>query len=109
MYKFDCVEKPLSKFFYKYGRFVTRHPIAFITVPVLLTAALALGLLRISENEIRDATFLFTPVGAPSKFERQLIHDKWPVHETNFIPGRAVTQARETQVMFNSSCNPRST
>lgn len=88
MAQFDCLEKPLSIFFYKYGQFVSRHPLVFVAFPLLLTAALALGFLRVPENEITDATYLFTPVGAPSKFERAVIHEKWPIHDNNFIPGR---------------------
>ncbi len=98
MAQFDCLEKPLSIFFFKYGRFVSRHPIPFIVFPALLTCALALGFLRVSDNEITDATYLFTPVGAPSKYERQVVHEKWPIHGKNYIPGRAVTLSRECQV-----------
>ncbi len=97
MAKFDCLEKPLSVFFYKYGRLVARQPLPFIIFPVLLSAAMAVGFLH--QSEITDATYLFTPVDAPSKREREIIHQKWPVHDDNYIPGRAVTQSRECQVM----------
>lgn len=30
--------------------------------------------------------------------ERQVIHDLWPLHDHNYVPGRAVTQSREAQV-----------
>ncbi|VDM77718.1 unnamed protein product [Strongylus vulgaris] len=49
-------------------------------------------------NTITDAVYLFTPVGARSKMERNSIHEKWPLTENNYIAGRAVTQNREVQV-----------
>ena len=30
--------------------------------------------------------------------ERLAIHEKWPLTDNSYIPGRAVTQAREIQV-----------
>ncbi|CAJ0578328.1 unnamed protein product, partial [Mesorhabditis spiculigera] len=47
---------------------------------------------------LTDAVYLFTPVGALSKMERQSIHEKWPLYDDNYIPGRAVTEAREVQI-----------
>ena len=49
-------------------------------------------------NLVTDAIYLFTPVGAQSKIERQAIHEKWPLTDGNYVPGRAVTQSREVQV-----------
>ncbi|KAK6029709.1 patched family protein [Ostertagia ostertagi] len=45
-----------------------------------------------------DAVYLYTPTDAPSKTERQIIHDLWPLTEDNYVPGRAVTQSREAQL-----------
>ena len=42
--------------------------------------------------------YLFTPKDAPSKYERRVIHEKWPLNEYTYIPGRSVTQSREAQV-----------
>lgn len=49
MAMFDCIERPLSVFFYKYGKFVAKHPWPFILAPIFITSALALGILRINE------------------------------------------------------------
>ncbi len=96
MAAFDCIERPLSIFFYKYGRTLARHPFLFVAFPILLTAALSIGIFH--ATYISDAIYLFTPRNAPSKYERQIIHDKWPLHADNYVPGRAVTEARECQV-----------
>jgi hypothetical protein len=98
MAKFDCLERPLSIFFYRYGRYVSRHPMPFLLLPILFTLAMAIGFLHM--DEVTDAIYLFTPRQAASKMERQTIHDLWPLHDNNYIPGRAVTQSREIQVTF---------
>lgn len=92
----DCIERPLSKTFYRYGHFVALHPLPFVAIPLLVTAFCAVGLLHL--DPLTDAVYLFTPSDAPSKTERQIIHDLWPLHRHNYIPGRAVTQSREVQV-----------
>jgi hypothetical protein len=96
MPKFDCIERPLSRFFDHYGQFITRHPLPFIIFPILLTGFCSLGFLQL--DPITDAIYLFTPTGAPSKMERQTIHDLWPLTNGSYIPGRAVTQSREVQL-----------
>lgn len=96
MGKFDCIERPLSRLFYRYGRFVALHPLPFIVIPLLTTAACAIGFLHL--HPITDAVYLFTPTNAPSKRERLIVHNLWPLHDHNYIAGRTVTQSREIQV-----------
>uniref|UniRef100_A0A0R3RUM8 SSD domain-containing protein n=1 Tax=Elaeophora elaphi TaxID=1147741 RepID=A0A0R3RUM8_9BILA len=100
MRTFDCIEAPLSRLFYRYGRYVALHPLPFIAIPVLITAFCSISLLHI--HPVTDPIFLFTPRNAPSKYERQVIHNLWPLHYNNYIPGRAVTQSREIQVIVAS-------
>ncbi|CAG9537740.1 unnamed protein product [Cercopithifilaria johnstoni] len=97
---FDCIEAPLSRLFYRYGRYVAQHPLPFIAIPVLITAFCSISLLHI--HPVTDPIYLFTPRNAPSKYERQIIHNLWPLHYNNYIPGRAVTQSREVQVIVAS-------
>ncbi|CAJ0927310.1 unnamed protein product, partial [Mesorhabditis belari] len=94
--RFDCIERPIAHFFEAYGRFISRHPLPFIVLPMLFTATMCAGFLHM--KPITDAVYLFTPVGAESKMERQSIHEKWPLYQDNYIPGRAVTEAREVQI-----------
>uniref|UniRef100_A0AC34QKR6 SSD domain-containing protein n=1 Tax=Panagrolaimus sp. JU765 TaxID=591449 RepID=A0AC34QKR6_9BILA len=100
MPNFDCIEKPLSRLFNVYGRFVTKNPYLFIVFPVLISGFFSLGFLTL--EPITDAIYLFTPVGAPSKVERQIIHDLWPLTNGSYIPGRAVTQSREVQLTIRA-------
>lgn len=98
MPKFDCIEQPLSVFFYLYGNFVTTRPAPFIIFPILIFSILSTGFFRL--EKITDAIYLFTPRGAPSKIERQALHELWPLVNGSYIPGRAVTQSREVQVIY---------
>ncbi|EYC33036.1 hypothetical protein Y032_0002g571 [Ancylostoma ceylanicum] len=90
------MERPLANFFRGYGAFVSRHPFPFIAFPVLITLYLSTGFFTLTPQT--DAIYLYTPTDAPSKTERQIIHDLWPLGEDNYVPGRAVTQSREAQV-----------
>uniref|UniRef100_A0A158PCB7 SSD domain-containing protein n=1 Tax=Angiostrongylus cantonensis TaxID=6313 RepID=A0A158PCB7_ANGCA len=94
--RFDCIERRLAQFFYSYGRYLSSNPLPFVVFPVLLTLAMATGFLHM--QSLTDAVYLFTPRSAPSKLERQAIHEKWPLSDDNYIAGRAVTQNREIQV-----------
>ncbi|CAD5206645.1 unnamed protein product [Bursaphelenchus okinawaensis] len=96
MARFDCIERPLARAFHRYGAYVTTNPLPFIVFPILLTLALSTSLLSL--EPLTDAIYLFTPSDAPSKMERQVIHDLWPLYNGSYIPGRAVTQSREVQV-----------
>ncbi|ETN70808.1 hypothetical protein NECAME_04821 [Necator americanus] len=94
--RFDFIERHIARFFSKYGRYLANNPLPFVIFPVLFTLAMATGFLHV--EQITDAVYLFTPVGARSKIERNSIHEKWPLTENNYIAGRAVTQNREVQV-----------
>lgn len=98
MRKFDCIERPLSNQFYRYGVYITKHPLPFIVFPVLFMLIMSIGLLYL--EDVIDPIYLFTPTNAPSKMERQAIHDLWPLYNGSYMPGRSVTQSREVQVRF---------
>lgn len=101
MARFDCVEKPLSHWFRRYGDFVARHAKQFILIPLLVTAFCCVGFLHLKVES--EAIFLYTPTNGRSKYERGIIHETWPLEYNNYIPGRAVTQSREIQVTFPKS------
>lgn len=100
MHNFDCLERPLSQLFYRYGHFVAHHPLLLIFPPLFITIFAISGL--ISLESITDAIYLFTPSNAQSKYERQIIHDLWPLVNGSYIPGRAVTQSREVQITVST-------
>jgi hypothetical protein len=54
MVKFDCVERPVSRFFYAYGRFVARNVWPMLLFPIFITVALTFGILNF--DVVRGAT-----------------------------------------------------
>ncbi|CAI2320191.1 unnamed protein product [Caenorhabditis sp. 36 PRJEB53466] len=93
---FGCLEPKAAKFFHSYGLLVAGYPFIFLITPILTTCFLATGLFGL--KPISDALYLYTPTDAPSKTERRIIHDAWPLVDGTFVAGRAVTQSREVQV-----------
>lgn len=96
MVRFDCVEQSISRLFIRYGLIVTQQPIPFIVLPIFFTVALSVGFTQ--RNIIDDATYLYTPVGAPSRNERQVIQNRWPLKDGTFQPTLSVTDRRQGQV-----------
>ncbi|CEF65979.1 Sterol-sensing domain and Patched family-containing protein [Strongyloides ratti] len=99
----DCIEKPLAIFFHNYGVLVAKYPYPFILIPIIITSIMSIGIFHL--NTISDAIYLFTPSDAPSKMERQVIHNLWPLTNDNYVPGRAVTQSREIQIIITTKDN----
>lgn len=93
---FGCLEPKAAKFFHSYGLLVSGYPFIFLISPILITCLLTTGLIGL--EPLSDALYLYTPTDAPSKTERRIIHDAWPLVDGTFVPGRAVTQSREVQV-----------
>ncbi|CAP33324.2 Protein CBG14920 [Caenorhabditis briggsae] len=93
---FGCLEPKAAKFFHSYGLLVSQYPFIFLISPILVTCFLATGLIGL--EPLSDALYLYTPTDAPSKTERRIIHDAWPLVDGTFVAGRAVTQSREVQV-----------
>ena len=91
MVQFDCIEKPLSRLFNVYGRFIARHPVWFLIGPLLLTAALGSGFYFFkSEYDVEN---LFSPEGARSKDERSVMQALFNDSErsTDFSANRMTT------------------
>jgi hypothetical protein len=63
--------------------------------------ALSVGFTQ--RNIIGDTTCLHTPVGAPSRYERQVIQDRWLLEDGTFLPILSVTDRRQCQVTVASS------
>ncbi|XP_003380651.1 conserved hypothetical protein [Trichinella spiralis] len=82
------------------GTSADRHPWPFIVFPLLLNVALSIGLLYM--NEITDATYLYTPTNARSKYEREVIHQKWPLLDGNYVAGHTITSLRECQSIVSA-------
>ncbi|KAA0702917.1 Patched domain-containing protein 3 RND-type protein RNDEu-3 [Triplophysa tibetana] len=78
--KTDCIEKPISVIFKKFGRIVGHYPIVFFIVP-LLTGALGAGFVFLDEREANDIEDQFTPVNGPAKQEREIVLKYFPKSE----------------------------
>uniref|UniRef100_A0AAF5DBF3 SSD domain-containing protein n=2 Tax=Strongyloides stercoralis TaxID=6248 RepID=A0AAF5DBF3_STRER len=101
MVKFDCLEKPLAKFFRDYGKFICRYPRPFIILPIFFTLFCAVGFLHMEIAS--EAIHLYTPTNAISKDERELFHKLFPLRNDNYIPSRAVTTTREIQITLTTT------
>ena len=102
MVQFDCIEKPLSRGFYVYGRFIARHPRWFLICPLLLTAALGSGIYNFHAEY--DVEKLFSPEGARSKDERSNMQRMFPEHENsdNFSAIGILTLAKYGRVIVTT-------
>jgi hypothetical protein len=98
MRNFDCLERPLSQIFYKYGQIIAKHPLPLIFFPLFISIFAIIGFISLDSITATNAIYLSTPANAQSKMERQVIHDLWPLVNGSYVPGRAVTQSREVQV-----------
>ncbi|CAM1305601.1 daf-6 (predicted) [Pycnogonum litorale] len=102
--KLDCVDRFLTKLFYKLGLVIARHPYYFLLVPFFISAFLATGFQRlIYEN---DAEFLFTPIDGTAKSERAAIERHFPLNYSSFNAGRNTRKGRYGRVLVTSVGNP---
>ena len=73
---YSCIPDALSHAYYRYGKFVARHPLPFLLVPPLIALLLMIGLINVEPTS--DAEYLYVPVNARSLGEREHI-------ETTFL------------------------
>ena len=83
MVQYDCIDKPLCRIFYIYGRFIARHPLWFLIIPLLVAGALASGFYNFHEEY--DVEKLFTPEKARSKDERHIIRQLFPEDDGSYF------------------------
>ncbi|XP_036376039.1 patched domain-containing protein 3-like [Megalops cyprinoides] len=88
----DCIEKPLSKLFKKFGRLVGSHPCWFLIVPMLVSAALGSGFYFLKDREANDIEEQFTPLNGLAKQERQFVKENFPYDESTFSIQRLYTE-----------------
>ncbi|CAH2282215.1 patched domain-containing 3-like [Pelobates cultripes] len=78
----DCIEKPLSRGFRQLGWMIGRYPWWFLVIPILVSAGLGAGFYFLPQREAYDIEEQFTPIGGPSKKERDFIKTHFPVNDT---------------------------
>ncbi|XP_061094909.1 patched domain-containing protein 3-like [Conger conger] len=84
----NCIEKPLSRFFEKFGRIVGTYPFWFLIIPVILSIGLGGGFYFLKERETNDIEEQYTPVNGPAKYERQFVKENLPYNDTMFSSQR---------------------
>ncbi|XP_015461356.3 patched domain-containing protein 3-like [Astyanax mexicanus] len=89
--KTDCVEKPISIGFQKFGRFVGSNPWWFFLCPLLISTLLGSGFYFLEERESNDIEEQFTPVNGPAKLERQFVQQNFPLNDSVFSNQRLYT------------------
>ncbi|XP_077994821.1 patched domain-containing protein 3-like [Glandiceps talaboti] len=77
--EYDCVESRLSKLFNRYGRFIGKHPLWFLIVPILVAMALASGMVFFHQNT--DVEYLFTPEGSQAMKDRDRAEELFPLND----------------------------
>lgn len=66
--KHNLIENHLAHLYRKYGLFITRYPIPFIIVPLVITAICGAGLYKLKRES--DTEYLFTPKNSDAKKDR---------------------------------------
>ncbi|XP_063062244.1 patched domain-containing protein 3 [Engraulis encrasicolus] len=76
--KTDCVEKPLSKVFGKFGWVIGKYPWPFFIFPLIISAGLGAGFYFLEDRESNGIEDQFTPKNGPAKTERQFVKEYFP-------------------------------
>ncbi|XP_067124437.1 patched domain-containing protein 3-like [Centruroides vittatus] len=107
----DCVDRFVSRIFYKLGKTVGCEPGYFVVVPLLLAGIFASGLQRIHYED--DPEYLFTPTNGRSKDERRVVENLFPMNSSlNFDLsrmtrpgkfGRVIAVAKDGGTMLRNS------
>ena len=78
---FDCIPKAIASLFYIFGKFLGRHPLPFLVVPLLITIGLGVGILKLETS--RDTEYLYVPTNAESLDERSRLKELFAHDDTN--------------------------
>ncbi|XP_072432116.1 patched domain-containing protein 3-like [Chiloscyllium punctatum] len=84
----NCVEKPLRRAFRKLGILVSKYSWCFLTIPLILSAALGSGFSSLRTHESNDIEEQFTPIYGPAKSEREFIKNHFPTNDSEFFSGQ---------------------
>ncbi|XP_070561084.1 patched domain-containing protein 3-like isoform X3 [Ptychodera flava] len=96
---FNYLEKRLSRLLERYGKFVASHFLWFIVIPLILSAILGLGGLRLHQNT--DTEYLFSPENGPAKKHRREIEKHFDVDfDGGFLPDRRTEVGRYAHALI---------
>lgn len=88
MARYDCVDSVISKVFYSYGKFVSRHKLPFLLLPILVIFVSMGGLYRFDIDD--DVEYLFTPANSRSRNDLAVLKEHFQTGNegTDFLPNR---------------------
>ncbi|XP_071751512.1 patched domain-containing protein 3 [Centroberyx gerrardi] len=101
----DCVEKPFSIGFHKFGRLVGRHPWYFFLAPLFISTVLGSGFYFLEDREANDIEDQFTPTNGPAKLERQFVQENFPLNNSVFSNQRLYTDGVFASFIAVSTAN----
>ncbi|KAL2085325.1 hypothetical protein ACEWY4_018645 [Coilia grayii] len=102
--KTNCVEKPLSKVFGKFGRIIGKYPWVFFIFPLVTSAGLGAGFYFLEDRESNSIEEQFTPKNGPAKMERKFVKEHFPQGE-EFSSLRLYTDGTSASFIAVSSTN----
>ncbi|XP_034561784.1 patched domain-containing protein 3-like [Notolabrus celidotus] len=88
----DCLSRPLSGLFEKFGSLVGSYPLYFFVIPLMLTAALGGGFSFLKDREDNDLERQYTPRKGPSKVTRAFAKENFPFNDSMFSEDRLYDQ-----------------
>ncbi|KAM5158306.1 patched domain-containing protein 3-like [Mantella aurantiaca] len=89
----DCIQRPLSLAYYKFGKVVGRYPWWFLLIPMVISAGLGAGFYFLPQREANDIENEFTPIGGPAKSEREFVKKHFPTNDSgHFSEQRLYTE-----------------
>jgi hypothetical protein len=99
--QFNCLQVALEHLFYKHGKFLAKHPLPYMLIPIIFTLLSALGFLRFEQNS--DTEYLYTPIDGESKLHRQIFNETFTENQTDrFIATRKLKSDGFVLVLLRS-------
>ncbi|KAI4881415.1 hypothetical protein NFI96_027089, partial [Prochilodus magdalenae] len=102
--KTNCIEKPLSLGFKKYGHCVGKYPWWFLILPLIIAGGLGGGFYFLHDREANDIEDQFTPQNGPAKAERTFVKNNFPT-SGDFSQLRLYTDGTYASLIITSEAN----
>lgn len=98
----DCVEKALSRYFSKLGRFVATYPWPFLIIPVVVCLGLTVGVIQLEREDSTE--IMYTPMDGPAKDERRLVQEYFPENDSYYFQStRRTDLVGYAQILFTGT------
>ncbi|XP_072169811.1 patched domain-containing protein 3-like [Diadema setosum] len=88
MARYDCVDRCISKAFYKLGKVVFRHKLIFLLIPLAMVTFLMTGFTHFIIDD--NVEYLFTPENSQSRDDRKVTRELFMTGDEGeeFLPNR---------------------